>query len=119
LHQLRAQGGGRDARGGCFGWRDPRRDGDALDRDVGGRAAMDALEVAQMGGASGGDGLAIGPAAGTAAATGQALLLDKRRGRRPLCSLFVLYFLEISMKCQEIFLIFMIAGVLKSRIIST
>jgi len=54
---------------------------------------MKALEVAQMGGA-GGDKELMGGLGSRAAATGQAILLEKkgRRGRRPRCSLFVLIF---------------------------
>jgi hypothetical protein len=54
---------------------------------------MDAPQVAQMGCAGGDAALMVGLGS-RAAATGQAILLEKkgRRGRRPRCSLFVLIF---------------------------
>jgi hypothetical protein len=54
---------------------------------------MNAPEVAQMGGAGGDEELMIGLGS-RAAATGQAILLGSRgrRGRRLLCSPFVLIF---------------------------
>jgi hypothetical protein len=54
---------------------------------------MDAPQVAQMGGAGGDEELTVGLGS-RAAATGQAILLEQkgRRGRRLLCSLFVLIF---------------------------
>jgi hypothetical protein len=78
---------------------------------------MNAPEIAQMGGASG-DGELMGGLGSRAAATGQAILLRKRASR-PVAAKFALcsQFLNISTFCQRIFLIFMIAYVLKSRII--
>jgi len=80
---------------------------------------MDAAQIAQMGGASGDEQLMVGLGSRAAAATGQTILLRVQRARRSATGLFVLcsHFLEISTHRQEIFLIFMIAYVLKSRII--
>jgi len=96
----------------------PRRNGDAGDRQVGRRSAMDAAQIAQMGGASGDKKLAI-RFDSRATATGQEILLQEkgRRGRGSPCSSFVPHILNISTFRQAIFLIFMIACVLKSRII--
>jgi hypothetical protein len=96
----------------------PRRNGDAGDRQVGRRSAMDAAQIAQMSGAGGDKELAV-RFGSRATATGQEILLQGkgRRGRRSLCSSFVLHILNISTFRQAIFLIFMIASVLKSRII--
>jgi hypothetical protein len=54
---------------------------------------MDAAQIAQMGGAGGDKELMVGLGS-RAAATGQAILLERkgRRDRRPLRSLFVLIF---------------------------
>jgi hypothetical protein len=98
---------------------EPRRDRDALDGDVGRRRAMDAPEIAQMGGAGGDCALTRGLGSRAATTTGQAFLLEKgvAAGGRvfALCS----HFLNISTMCQGRFLIFMIAYVLKSRIIKS
>jgi len=79
---------------------------------------MDTAQIAQMGGAGGDEQLMVGLGS-RAAATGQTILLRVQRARRSATGLFVLcsHFLEISTHRQEIFLIFMIAYVLKSRII--
>jgi hypothetical protein len=77
---------------------------------------MDAPQIAQMRGAGGDEQLTVGLGS-RAAATGQAILL--KRASRPAVALFALcsHFLNNSTDRQAIFLIFMIAYVLKSRII--
>jgi hypothetical protein len=72
---------------------EPPRDGDAGDRDVDRRGAVDASQIAQMGGAGGDKKLVVGLGS-RAAAAGQAILLEEkgRSGRRPLSSSFVLIF---------------------------
>jgi hypothetical protein len=94
----------------------PRRDRDAGDGEVGRGNAMDAPQIAQMGGAGGDAELTVG--LGSRAAAGQAILLEIR-ATRPAAALFALcpHFLNISISRQALFLIFMIACVLKSRII--
>jgi hypothetical protein len=79
---------------------------------------MDAAQITQMRGAGGDEALVV-RFGSRATATGQEVLLQEkgRRGRWSPCSSFVLYILNISTVRQEIFLIFMIARVLKSRII--
>ena len=95
---------------------EPRGNRDAGDGEVSRRGAMDAPQIAQMGGAGGDEALVVG--LGLRAATGQAILLEKRASQ-PTAMKFALcsYFLNNSTSRQEIFLIFMIARVLKSRII--
>ena len=70
-----------------------RRDGDAGDGEIGRGRAMDAAQIAQMSGTGGDEALAV-RFGSRATATGQAILLEQkeRRGRRLLCSLFVLIF---------------------------
>ena len=96
---------------------EPRGNRDAGDGEVSRRGAMDAPQIAQMGGAGGDEALVVGLGS-RAAATGQAILLEKRASQ-PTAMKFALcsYFLNNSTSRQEIFLIFMIARVLKSRII--
>jgi hypothetical protein len=84
---------------------------------------VDALEIAKMRGA-GADGLlALGLGPGRAAAMAGLHRLDlpwsEERGAGPTAALvFTLcsHFLNVRIICQEIFLIFMIALILKSRI---
>jgi len=78
---------------------------------------MNTPQIAQMGGAGGDEELMVGLGS-RAAATGQAILL-KKRASRPAVTRFALcsHFLNISTFRQGIFRIFMIAYVLKSRII--
>jgi hypothetical protein len=95
-----------------------RRNRDAGDGEVRRGSAVDAAQIAQMRGAGGDEQLTVGLGS-RATTTGQAILLRVQRARRSATGAFVLCsnFLEISTSRQEIFLIFMIARVLKSRII--
>ena len=65
---------------------------------------MDAPQVAQMGGAGGDEELTVGLGS-RATATGQAILLEQkgRRGRRLLCSLFVLIFWTSAPRVKKYF----------------
>jgi hypothetical protein len=77
---------------------------------------MDAPQIAQMGGAGGYGELTVGFGA-RATATGQAILLEKKGVADAVLFALCSHFLNNRTPCQERFLIFMIAHVLKSRII--